>query len=248
MHQIQRRICGEGSPPHTRGKFAEIPPEKPVVRITPAYAGKICKPSGERASIRDHPRIRGENDTISFSLPVKGDHPRIRGENYISACALLAKEGSPPHTRGKCTRPSARLYCTRITPAYAGKIAVRASMLFWLSGSPPHTRGKWLIAVEADRGVRITPAYAGKMWRRSPSRRRHRDHPRIRGENVATMPIASSPSGSPPHTRGKYFVLPFALCPYRITPAYAGKMPRASQLFVQKKDHPRIRGENFNFF
>ena len=87
------RICGEkrvalpfftarvGSPPHMRGKAAEICALPVRERITPAYAGKSYisgKITGDR---RDHPRICGEKGGIG------------RG--------VVAPGGSPPHMRGK---------------------------------------------------------------------------------------------------------------------------------------------------
>ena len=51
--------------------------------------------------------------------------------------------------------------------------------------------------------------------------------------------------GSPPHTRGKSIHRWSRFLPARITPAYAGKIASFPFCFSSKKDHPRIRGENF---
>ena len=50
--------------------------------------------------------------------------------------------------------------------------------------------------------------------------------------------------GSPPHTRGKYYIKKREIPAKRITPAYAGKMRRTQAAIRCRADHPRIRGEN----
>ena len=169
--------------------------------ITPAYAGKRTGRNPVAAESWDHPRIRGEKQ----SLPVEPIPPR----------------GSPPHTRGKGAGSNDVPEDPGITPAYAGKRSppCRAASAprdhprirgekntceignTMLTGSPPHTRGK---APPSDQLVPhkgITPAYAGKSpgcqavcpWRW--------DHPRIRGEKTHQPFLARPSRGSPPHTR-----------------------------------------------
>ena len=137
---------------------------------------------------------------------------------------LATASGSPPHTRGKsgiaCRKSGGR----GITPAYAGKIAcahrlgtlpadhprIRGEnccfLLFFMHilGSPPHTRGKSGSPSEVAEGSRITPAYAGKIHTPGAAPLCRSDHPRIRGENVPSVPSVIEYWGSPPHTRGKY--------------------------------------------
>ena len=116
------RVCGEnyvtdmysmlrrGSPPRVRGKLVLQRKKQLVTRITPACAGKTyCE------YVRD-----------SFVE----DHPRVCGENRFSQRRIIAIRGSPPRVRGKL-----RLSCTgvagiRITPACAGKTAMRFRNMF----------------------------------------------------------------------------------------------------------------------
>ena len=193
----------EGSPPHTRGKCLCLHHPRHKRGITPAYAGKIHSHICYGTECWDHPRIRGENISIS-SLP------------------RLSK-GSPPHTRGKCyCCPSMRI-TVRITPAYAGKISISLSYPALMAdhprirgenffqrtkklknlGSPPHTRGKCYFFAIFYAQTRITPAYAGKIRLPPFFKRGGLDHPRIRGENAKTADRTGSTPGSPPHTRGK---------------------------------------------
>ena len=58
--KIALSISAQGSPPRGRGKETR---EGVIVigrRITPAWAGKSCKPDTARGLARDHPRVGGE--------------------------------------------------------------------------------------------------------------------------------------------------------------------------------------------
>ena len=125
-----------------RGKAKALSKVSTTVRITPAYAGK-SQPS---------------------QLPEKlcWDHPRLCGEKKEAERKLNYDRGSPPPMRGKVFFQRNHGFCTRITPAYAGKrdreiVAVfivwdhprlcgEKKRLFWLlehdQGSPPPMRGK----------------------------------------------------------------------------------------------------------
>ena len=70
---------------------------------------------------------------------------------------------------------------------------------------------------------RITPAYAGKTCRDYTLCCRHRDHPRVCGENLDIMSKVFEIEGSPPRMRGKLANLVAVIGGMRITPAYAGK-------------------------
>ncbi len=70
--QDHPRLCGEktvkgfrdpaekGSPPPMRGKDATIEFRVPVLRITPAYAGKSGFHAITTDAVQDHPRLCGE--------------------------------------------------------------------------------------------------------------------------------------------------------------------------------------------
>ncbi len=49
------------------------------------------------------------------------DHPRLCGEKHLLYADWSRDLGSPPPVRGKDLRNRLSLYCTRITPACAGK-------------------------------------------------------------------------------------------------------------------------------
>ncbi len=101
-----RRPFTPGSPPRMRGKVRRCYKMTEVSGITPAHAGKSCRPWSESFSIRDHPRACGEKTCTG------------KAQN----CAL----GSPPRMRGKVHADSGVLSHLGITPAHAGKSTTRA--------------------------------------------------------------------------------------------------------------------------
>ena len=115
-----------------------------TTRITPAHAGKSMTGAGIAHNAWDHPRTCGEKRVLC----------------YIEK----AKEGSPPHMRGKAFVNPRAYPAFRITPAHAGKRSGgwSAGLAVWdhprtcgekggqlylhvvVVGSPPHMRGKVL--------------------------------------------------------------------------------------------------------
>ena len=96
---------GRGSPPQVRGKLLLVILALPLLRITPAGAGKTASTGTNLAAKRDHPRRCGENSAIAVSI-----HRTL---------------GSPPQVRGKPTVPHVTHAAQRITPAGAGKTSLR---------------------------------------------------------------------------------------------------------------------------
>ena len=154
------------------------------MRITPAYAGKSADRDEGRASVEDHPRLRGEKATAGWWL------------HY--------KMGSPPLTRGKGIYRRDERAALRITPAYAGKSVEQDPVAYAVKdhprlrgekpdyeidvmrelGSPPLTRGKEAGQARIGQQHGITPAYAGKSSSSCVLLSPAEDHPRLRGEKV----------------------------------------------------------------
>ena len=119
------RRCGEnltccissspclGSPPQVRGKLVLVLAALPLLRITPAGAGKT-------------------KDEIFGDYTVE-DHPRRCGENVRAELFELFYLGSPPQVRGKPRKVLRRVVGVGITPAGAGKTggAVARPAAFW---------------------------------------------------------------------------------------------------------------------
>ena len=236
-----------GSPPHARGKASHHTDCSGVSGITPACAGK-------RHLLRLlHPEI--------------WDHPRMRGEKSYRLRRSGAKQGSPPHARGKVPGKRYRALRYRITPACAGKShpshlylagrgdhpRMRGEKPFqkgaWCNdrGSPPHARGKAYSSFFILSAIRITPACAGKRIEIRFSDGRVWDHPRMRGEKFFHVFISPIGGGSPPHARGKESNRGLSTARWGITPACAGKSCPYTTQQQEDGDHPRMRGEKYRY-
>ena len=89
-----------GSSPHTRGARAPRCQGPSLPRIIPAYAGSTSSELASSATMRDHPRIRGEHDKLETVDPIA--------------------MGSSPHTRGALETLNLTEDVVGIIPAYAG--------------------------------------------------------------------------------------------------------------------------------
>ena len=196
---------GEEDHPRIRGEHHR---RRPVgagrARIIPAYAGSTARRAQGLHGQRDHPRIRGEHGGVAWMG--------------------FGGTGSSPHTRG--ARPPALHWgaLAGIIPAYAGSTRVEPDQPLVPAGSSPHTRGAPPFRGRWPGSGGIIPAYAGSTFRRLAALARVRDHPRIRGEHLQTLPVEGQ--------------LP------RIIPAYAGSTGDAIGVCGAGRDHPRIRGEH----
>ena len=63
-----------------RGKRKPLPLRRAAGRITPAYAGKTLLTKLQSFTLRDHPRVCGENGFLSAGLSRRGSPPRMRGK------------------------------------------------------------------------------------------------------------------------------------------------------------------------
>ena len=110
-------------------------------------------------------------------------------------------------------------------------------------GSPPHMQGKGERPERQGADAGITPAYAGKRQRAVRRTTAVWDHPRICGEKPASRRSTAGWIGSPPHMQGKGGGPRAYQCPWRITPAYAGKSHLHRKSLPAAGDHPRMCGE-----
>ena len=130
------------------------------------------------------------------------DHPRVCGENHAPSAPERTSRGSPPRVRGK------------LTPELQDMVGLRI---------PPRVRGKRKGKLGNVELFRITPACAGKTTTNVDDCLQVGDHPRVCGENLATLSASSLNVGSPPRVRGKRDTFIFNSPKARITPACAGK-------------------------
>ena len=90
-------------------------------------------------------------------------------------------------------------------PRVRGEKFSSSQLRYNLAGSPPRARGKGLIIQQRQIDSGITPACAGKRFPQNSFVRARRDHPRVRGEKLASSPKAVQTEGSPPRARGKVY-------------------------------------------
>ena len=151
--------------------------------------------------------------------------------------------GSPPPIRGKENVSVNNWEAARITPAYAGK-RHESSLHVPINWDHPRLCGEKLKTLESYMGNdRITPAYAGKSTDCFQICGFREDHPRLCGEKWFCCHTTLCFLGSPPPMRGKVSHYMRESDMYRITPAYAGKRCRRSDLWKWDWDHPRLCGE-----
>ena len=192
----------KGSPPLARGIQLDPINLCKHIRITPACAGNTREATGATATIRDHPRLRGEY-IVFFSQPE-------------------AEHGSPPLARGIQIRFASDLMCPGITPACAGNTYAfiplygvcrdhprlrgeyYQNMVNFQSrlGSPPLARGILCDNAHINKVDRITPACAGNTASGRTARIPYLDHPRLRGEYGDMSCNPQVVMGSPPLARG----------------------------------------------
>ena len=114
--------CCIGSPPQVRGKLAAFLNSLPVIRITPAGAGKTYVEEIVDLDSEDHPRRCGENsEPYTVILSPLRITPAGAGKTVQTSLFRPARRGSPPQVRGKPVCNSERNVNAGITPAGAGK-------------------------------------------------------------------------------------------------------------------------------
>ena len=111
------------------------------------------------------------------------------------------------------------------------------------TGSPPRVRGEGNDGDNRKQGAGITPACAGRRFPQAHTRAPVRDHPRVCGEKVQISIFSARLEGSPPRVRGEALECAVVLMVVRITPASAGRRPRAAHASNFSRDHPRVCGE-----
>ena len=169
-----------------------------------------------------HPRSRGEHE--GGDLPNAyglGSSPLARGTpssiiNPFKWCGLIpARAGN---TRGKCYQSPRRRAHPRSRGEHFRSLNRRARRL----GSSPLARGTPSTIARQRPLSGLIPARAGNTDNLALFARRHRAHPRSRGEHSAAEGVARGGAGSSPLARGtheKHYATPVLL---GLIPARAG--------------------------
>ena len=171
-----------------------------------------------------------------------GSPPRARGRDGHGVF-FAPLFGITPACAGKSSRWCRRIGSPRDHPRVRGEetLSTSASLTTW--GSPPRARGRVSVVFELMIASRITPACAGKSIWKPGKMKSGRDHPRVRGEEIAAATGATGEEGSPPRARGRVVSFPLKFRARGITPACAGKSIVGVAAITVIWDHPRVRGE-----
>jgi len=212
--------------------------------IIPACAGSTGRASRRLRPRRDHPRVRGEHDTVWYDVPTgQGSSPRARGAHLpgrrcmwgsgiIPACAG-STPGWPPSRGRRGDHPRVR-----------GEHLMYGVLATLAEGSSPRARGA-LVQGDGGRGHEgIIPACAGSTARCPARVECLEDHPRVRGEHGPGHLHPGFARGSSPRARGARHGL--VRRPHRpgIIPACAGSTNARPSPTSARWDHPRVRGEH----
>ena len=172
------RVCGEnpgasisitsrtGSSPRVRGKPGALSTGIGAVRLIPACAGKTPTICVHHALFRAHPRVCGENYTVSAFLSNEvGSSPRVRGKRQQGRHRRPAPRLIPA-CAGKTATGNAYIKVERAHPRVCGENTIWAAPLVPKTGSSPRVRGKHFKQARYCRCHGLIPACAGKTpWR-----------------------------------------------------------------------------------
>ena len=167
--RAQRGGMMQGSPPLARGTAGKAPREKQSRGITPACAGNRLYSYSRSPSHRDHPRLRGEQLTGSFTiLSLKGSPPLARG-TAKSDCQEIKAFRITPACAGNSTASAVIATANRDHPRLRGEQALNIGVGSVDKGSPPLARGTVIRCSASSQGTGITPACAGNSYKNESS-------------------------------------------------------------------------------
>ena len=186
------------------------------------------------------------------------------GENFISILDYYLLLGSSPRGRGKPSTSGKAAQGWRLIPAWAGKTAPRggsrpahrahprvggensfqSARAIQSKGSSPRGRGKQGRCGRGPHPLGLIPAWAGKTASASPSAWTTWAHPRVGGENQATLYAPPDARGSSPRGRGKPVCEGECDGSAGLIPAWAGKTSYMPLNTTFPWAHPRVGGEN----
>ncbi|SHL21327.1 hypothetical protein SAMN05443637_12145 [Pseudonocardia thermophila] len=173
---------------------------------------------------------------------IRGPPPQARGRR-LGIMATVAEVGTTPAGAG--TTPGRRPATPGPGdhPRRRGDDLEAAEVAATLPGPPPQARGR-LPPGSRPRGCAgTTPAGAGTTMRGARTQLRTRDHPRRRGDDIASRTLSSAGWGPPPQARGRPLHPRVGVVAVGTTPAGAGTTrPRRRQTAWRCGPPPQARG------
>ena len=166
-----------------RGKPQGLRGSLRLLRNIPAYAGKTTSSRLLSSSCQEHPRVCGEN--ISISVPEAswpGTSPRMRGKR-LGQRVIFGKKRNIPAYAGKTNQHQTCLPNDPEHPRVCGENKVREFLAQNDAGTSPRMRGKPAELGKLNQYGGNIPAYAGKTTGPPPQPTWPWEHPRVCGEN-----------------------------------------------------------------
>ena len=239
-----RCIWLPGSSPLTRGKHHGGISTGGGAGLIPAHAGKTFSSRRVRIAWWAHPRSRGENRrAVNTSSSAAGSSPLTRGKRHEVRGQCGASGLIPAHA-GKTTKAPQCDAQHWAHPRSRGENVALSGVIAKAEGSSPLTRGKRRWGKWTPPHGGLIPAHAGKTYLAGMSISVVTAHPRSRGENKNVFLETFKFLGSSPLTRGKPVSLTDRVRHLGLIPAHAGKTTETNHGSINKRAHPRSRGEN----
>ena len=180
-------------------------------------------------------------------MNAEGSSPRVRGKllQFVYTMRFL---GLIPACAGKTATGNAYIKVERAHPRVCGENTIWAAPLVPKTGSSPRVRGKLdeLQSRISDAG--LIPACAGKTTASQSRESESQAHPRVCGENSAIWFLRFRSPGSSPRVRGKPVFPSRQPDNERLIPACAGKTNTVGTVSASGRAHPRVCGENLDWF
>ena len=215
------------------------------IGLIPACAGKTGSARGWRRVETAHPRVCGENATLTlFTRLLPGSSPRVRGKRNTHV-VHTSIAGLIPACAGKTQWISSPAKLTKAHPRVCGENSVKTAPIVLKIGSSPRVRGKPREGFAVLQSGGLIPACAGKTIARLPCAFKIQAHPRVCGENGEVDDAGGGVEGSSPRVRGKLLLHALKARDDGLIPACAGKTLNSHTRARRAGAHPRVCGENF---
>ena len=151
-----------GLPPRGRGRADDFALVHIGFGITPAWAGKRFRDENLCKSVKDYPRVGGEESIFPNSWPWTAGLPP-RGRGRVASCTISATLSRiTPAWAGKRDLHSRRMGMRMDYPRVGGEENRKPTPTPYHWGLPPRGRGRGVGYLIRWNGMRITPAWAGK--------------------------------------------------------------------------------------
>ena len=202
-HPILRKTDGfmAGSPPLAREPLRVDRRDFEREGITPARAGTTSYQGRSKEAAEDHPRSRGNHQTMTTTQGEKVGSPPLAREPHISGGSSGRERGITPARAGTTHSSRKQLVFGWDHPRSRGNHAPILALIRVAEGSPPLAREPPTTSPGRRPWSGITPARAGTTSFPHEGRRHRRDHPRSRGNHAISLNTAWAESGSPPLAR-----------------------------------------------